>query len=274
MTKDLLGALKAARPEDEGGMPEAPVPLDGPQYMNEFFAQVEEIRKFIERIQALVEDVKNKHGDILSSPNQDEKTKAQLEEAMAEIKMLAHKVRAKLKQMEMNIEYDENADKSSADLRIRKTQAQVAFRDACKNRIKRQMEIAERKITNEELEDMLESGNPAIFTQEIMTDTQQAKQSLADIEARHEDIIKLEKSIKELHDMFMDMAMLVESQGEMIDRIEFNVDQAVDYIETAKADTKKAVKYQSAARKWDGVDDMATAEEQFLSNLVSKPPTR
>ncbi|KAM3176861.1 hypothetical protein ACTXT7_005669 [Hymenolepis weldensis] len=144
---------------------------------------------------------------------------------------------------------------------------------------------AERKITNEELEDMLESGNPAIFTQEIMTDTQQAKQSLADIEARHEDIIKLEKSIKELHDMFMDMAMLVESQsssypntlgfknfrqhyesgkaltlplgtldqedciGEMIDRIEFNVDQAVDYIETAKADTKKAVKYQSAARK-------------------------
>ncbi|VDN15493.1 unnamed protein product [Dibothriocephalus latus] len=88
------------------------------------------------------------------------------------------------------------------------------------------------------------------FLLQIMTDTQQAKQSLADIEARHEDIIKLEKSIKELHDMFMDMAMLVESQGEMIDRIEFNVDQAVDYIETAKADTKKAVKYQSAARKF------------------------
>ncbi|TNN05647.1 Syntaxin-1A isoform 3 [Schistosoma japonicum] len=169
-------------------------------------------------------------------------------------------------EMEMNIEYDENSDRTSADLRIRKTQystisrnfievmtdynkAQVAFRDACKNRIKRQMEIAERKISNEELEDMLESGNPAIFTQEIMTDTQQAKQSLADIEARHQDIMKLEKSIKELHDMFMDMAMLVESQGEMIDRIEYNVEQAVDYIESAKADTKKAVKYQSSARK-------------------------
>ena len=43
-------------------------------------------------------------------------------------------------------------------------------------------------------------------------DTAQAKQTLADIEARHADIIKLETSIKELHDMFMDMAMLVESQ--------------------------------------------------------------
>ena len=43
-------------------------------------------------------------------------------------------------------------------------------------------------------------------------DTAAAKQTLADIEARHADIIKLETSIKELHDMFMDMAMLVESQ--------------------------------------------------------------
>jgi t-SNARE complex subunit (syntaxin) len=43
-------------------------------------------------------------------------------------------------------------------------------------------------------------------------ETQQAKQTLADIEARHNDIIKLETSIRELHDMFMDMAMLVEQQ--------------------------------------------------------------
>lgn len=39
-----------------------------------------------------------------------------------------------------------------------------------------------------------------------------AKQTLADIEARHNDIMRLETSIRELHDMFMDMAMLVESQ--------------------------------------------------------------
>lgn len=45
-----------------------------------------------------------------------------------------------------------------------------------------------------------------------MLETQQAKKTLAEIEARHQDIMKLENSIKELHDMFMDMAMLVESQ--------------------------------------------------------------
>ena len=46
----------------------------------------------------------------------------------------------------------------------------------------------------------------------ILMETKLAKQTLADIEARHKDILKLEQSIKELHDMFMDMAMLVESQ--------------------------------------------------------------
>lgn len=35
----------------------------------------------------------------------------------------------------------------------------------------------------------------------------------------------------------------------MIDRIEYNVEHAVDYVEAAKMDTKKAVKYQSKARR-------------------------
>lgn len=38
------------------------------------------------------------------------------------------------------------------------------------------------------------------------------KQALNEIETRHNEIIKLENSIRELHDMFVDMAMLVESQ--------------------------------------------------------------
>jgi t-SNARE complex subunit (syntaxin) len=86
---------------------------------------------------------------------------------------------------------------------------------------------------------------------------------LADIEARHEDIIKLEASIKELYDMFMDMAMLVESQvcvchknmfalllqGEMVDRIENNIETARANVDSAVSDTKKAAAYQAAARR-------------------------
>ena len=42
------------------------------------------------------------------------------------------------------------------------------------------------------------------------------------------------------------------SQGEMIDRIEYNVEHSVDYVERAVSDTKKAVKYQSKARRVSG----------------------
>ncbi|XP_033747499.1 syntaxin isoform X2 [Argopecten irradians] len=265
MTKDRLAALKAAQSDDEEA-DDVAVNVDSSGFMERFFGQVEEIRGMIDKVSDNVDEVKKKHSAILSAPQSDDKTKEELEELMTDIKRTANKVRGKLKVIEQNIEQEEHSNKSSADLRIRKTQystisrkfvevmgvynqAQLDYREGCKTRIKRQMEITGRTTTNEELEDMLESGNPAIFTQGIIMETQQAKQTLADIEARHNDIIKLETSIRELHDMFMDMAMLVEQQGEMIDRIEYNVEQAVDYIETAKMDTKKAVRYQSKARR-------------------------
>ncbi|XP_026717351.1 syntaxin-1A isoform X2 [Athene cunicularia] len=234
--------------------------------MDEFFEQVEEIRGFIDKISENVEEVKRKHSAILASPNPDEKTKEELEELMADIKKTANKVRSKLKSIEQSIEQEEGLNRSSADLRIRKTQhstlsrkfvevmseynaTQTDYRERCKGRIQRQLEITGRTTTSEELEDMLESGNPAIFSSGIIMDSNITKQALNEIETRHSEIIKLENSIRELHDMFMDMAMLVESQGEMIDRIEYNVEHSVDYVERAVSDTKKAVKYQSKARR-------------------------
>ncbi|XP_059091975.1 syntaxin-1A-like isoform X2 [Tigriopus californicus] len=266
MPKDRLAALRAAQSdEDDLGGEDMAVNVEGGK-MDEFFQEVEEIRENIDKIQNNVEEVKRKHSSILSAPQNDEKMKQDLEDLMSDIKKTANKVRAKLKVIEQNIEAEENINKASADLRIRKTQhstlsrkfvevmteynrTQTDYRERCKNRIQRQMEIAGRTTTDAELEDMLEQGNSAVFTQGIIMDTAAAKQTLADIEARHADIIKLEHSIKELHDMFMDMAMLVESQGEMIDRIEYHVEHAVDYVQTATQDTKKALKYQSKARR-------------------------
>lgn len=46
----------------------------------------------------------------------------------------------------------------------------------------------------------------------IILDTKITREALDEIESRHKDIIKLESSIHELHEMFMDMAMLVEVQ--------------------------------------------------------------
>ncbi|EQB77951.1 syntaxin-1B [Camelus ferus] len=305
--KDRTQELRSAKDSDDE---EEVVHVDRDHFMDEFFEQVEEIRGCIEKLSEDVEQVKKQHSAILAAPNPDEKTKQELEDLTADIKKTANKVRSKLKAIEQSIEQEEGLNRSSADLRIRKTQdkglghstlsrkfvevmteynaTQSKYRDRCKDRIQRQLEIsacdtpppkllrpapysfqtlllhggdawpgagregglpAGRTTTNEELEDMLESGKLAIFTDDIKMDSQMTKQALNEIETRHNEIIKLETSIRELHDMFVDMAMLVESQGEMIDRIEYNVEHSVDYVERAVSDTKKAVKYQSKARR-------------------------
>ncbi|XP_049824106.1 syntaxin-1A isoform X3 [Aethina tumida] len=268
MTKDRLAALVAAQSDDDDvGPDDVAVNVEGRDgFMDAFFQEVEEIRDMIDKIQANVEEVKKKHSAILSAPQSDEKTKQELEDLMAEIKKTANKVRGKLKGIEQNIEQEEQTNKSSADLRIRKTQhstlsrkfvevmteynrTQTDYRERCKGRIQRQLEITGRTTTNEELEEMLEQGNPAVFTQGIIMETQQAKQTLADIEARHADIIKLENSIRELHDMFMDMAMLVENQGELIDRVEYHVASAADHVKSGQGELHQAQQYQSKARK-------------------------
>uniref|UniRef100_A0A673GXY8 Syntaxin-1B n=1 Tax=Sinocyclocheilus rhinocerous TaxID=307959 RepID=A0A673GXY8_9TELE len=235
--------LSQAKDSDDD---EEVVHVDRDHFMDEFFEQVEEIRGCIEKLSEDVEQVKKQHSAILAAPNPDEKTKQELEDLTADIKKTANKVRSKLKAIEQSIEQEEGLNRSSADLRIRKTQLRNSLHitGTLHSRY-----TFYQTTTNEELEDMLESGKLAIFTDDIKMDSQMTKQALNEIETRHTEIIKLENSIRELHDMFVDMAMLVESQGEMIDRIEYNVEHSVDYVERAVSDTKKAVKYQSQARK-------------------------
>ncbi|NWU37011.1 STX2 protein, partial [Hylia prasina] len=219
--------------------------IEKDHFMDDFFQQVEEIRNNIAKIAQNVEEVKKQHSIILSAPNPEGRTKEELEELNEEIKKIANKIRARLKAIEQSFDQGENANRTSVDLRIRKTQVgslqgksgPVVF------------VLAGKTTTDEELEEMLESGNPSIFTSDIISDSQITRQALNEIESRHKDIMKLESSIRELHEMFMDMAMFVETQGEMINNIEKNVMNATDYVEHAKEETKKAVKYQSKARR-------------------------
>uniref|UniRef100_A0A8C4YUY0 Syntaxin-3 n=1 Tax=Gadus morhua TaxID=8049 RepID=A0A8C4YUY0_GADMO len=259
--KDRLEQLKATCDQDDD---EVEISMDNAAFMDDFFCQIEDIRNSIDKIDDHVAEVRKLYSVILSAPTSDQKTQDELEAITNDIKKMANNARNKLKTIERNLEADEQ-ERVSADMRIRKSQhavlsrkfvevmtkyneAQVDFRERSKGRIQRQLEITGKATTDEELEEMLESGNAAVFTAGIV-DSGISKQALNEIEARHKDIVRLESSIKELHDMFVDIAMLVESQGGMIDRIENNMDQSVGFVERAVADTKKAAKFQQEARR-------------------------
>ncbi|XP_061624780.1 syntaxin-2 isoform X2 [Phyllopteryx taeniolatus] len=262
--KDRLVELTARRTWAEEDQVAASAEREG--LMEGFFRRAEEVRGLLDRIGLQVRDVKETHSAILCAPHPDAKTKARLNALTDDIKGNADVARTKLKSMERNMPEDDAANRSSVDLRIQKTQhsvlsrkfaevmtqyneAQVSFRERSKGRIQRQLEITGRVTTNEELEDMLESGIPSIFTSDIISDSKITRQVVDEIESRHQDIIRLESSIRELRAMFADMATLVETQGQMVNNIEKHVSNAAEYICRAKEETKKAVRYQKKSRR-------------------------
>lgn len=54
----------------------------------------------------------------------------------------------------------------------------------------------------------------------------------------------------------------------MIDRIEYHVEHAVDYVQTATQDTKKALKYQSKARRVSPPQIAQSPDRSFRSRLI------
>uniref|UniRef100_A0A672JM63 Syntaxin-2-like n=1 Tax=Salarias fasciatus TaxID=181472 RepID=A0A672JM63_SALFA len=247
--KDRLAELTAGNVQAEE---DVVVAVDRDGFMESFFRRVEEVRGLIDKISYQVNEVKKIHSMILSAPNTDDRTKDQLRSLTNDIKGNVNVVRTKLKIWKA---YDSSRpvslcfhlcpqhtvlSRKLVEVMTQYNETQVFFRERSKGRIQRQLEITGRVTTNEELEDMLESGNPSIFTSDIISDSQITRQALNEIESRHQDIIRLETSIRELHAMFMDMAMLVETQGEMVDNIEKNVSNAAEYICRAKEETKKA----------------------------------
>jgi len=90
-----------------------------------------------------------------------------------------------------------------------------------------------------------------VFTQQILQGPGHAaaRSALADIQERHKDITRLETSIQELHQLFLDMSVLVESQGELLDQIEYTVSQSVNFTGKAVEELRTANQYQKRVRK-------------------------
>nr|CAH0104197.1 unnamed protein product [Daphnia galeata] len=125
--------------------------------------------------------------------------------------------------------------------------ARSMYENKCKRRIQRQLEIAGYNMGDDEIETALASG-VSVFSKEF-GECEAAKLALRDLEDRHEELLALEKNIQEMHDLFVELNLLVECQGEMIDSIEINVTQAVLKVDDGKICLQEAKKKQSSFRK-------------------------
>ncbi|XP_022162379.1 syntaxin-like isoform X1 [Myzus persicae] len=240
-------------------------------YMEHFFDQIEQCRVKIRQIKEHVVLMRTLHGKLLLLPRQDENMKRDIDTKTENVKKMGKQVSTTLKGLEkqINQEEDESSgdnEQVSAALRIRKTQhattihmlvealaefnaEQIIYKEKCEERMQKVVSIAKAEISNDQFDELVSQGNySAVFNGNIIAETLEARSTLQEVQDRHLELLKLEKSIQELRDMFVEMAMLVEKQGDIINSIEQHVLRAGEAAENAKVETKKAVIYTSKAR--------------------------
>ncbi|KAG2384469.1 Syntaxin-related protein [Vigna angularis] len=75
-------------------------------------------------------------------------------------------------------------------------------------------------------------------------------ETVVEIQDRHDAAKEVEKSLLELHQVFLDMAVMVEAQGEKMDDIEHHVLHASHYVKDGTKNLHTAKHYQKNSRKW------------------------
>ncbi|XP_034970716.1 syntaxin-19 [Zootoca vivipara] len=149
---------------------------------------------------------------------------------------------------------------SSAIIRVLSAQRAVLFRrfqnimflynaaitakqEKCKAFIVRQLEVAGKEVSEEELNDMVQQGKWEIFNENLLTEVNITKAQLSEIEQRHKELVNLENQVRDLKGLFVQISLLVEEQGEMINSIEMEVVNTQDYVQTTTEKFRMAAKY-------------------------------
>jgi len=122
------------------------------------------------------------------------------------------------------------------------------FRQSLQDRTRRQLKIVDKDITDEEVEKIVESGKAQeVIKQALISDD--LEDVVRDIEERHQDILKLERQVLEVYELFRDLAQLVDLQQDSLDVIDARIQSAKGYTEKAENELTEAEDYQKKARK-------------------------
>ncbi len=230
--------------------------------MPQFFAQVDEVTRAIERIEYLWVELEKLHKRALAatSPEETRETSNLVYATTARLNQYSNKVRMTLRIIdETNSELEGSAPPGSGHYRMRvikprqlsasflRTMKKVsamqnAYRQKYSDQLVRQYKIVNPHATKAELGAVASNAEGAlsdrIFASAVKDD---AKAALAQMKERHEDVCVIERNIMELHQLFLDLRLIVAEQSDLINRVEFNVAHTAEYVDFAASDLKTSI---------------------------------
>ncbi|KAF7793107.1 hypothetical protein EIP86_004215 [Pleurotus ostreatoroseus] len=126
------------------------------------------------------------------------------------------------------------------------------YRTKYKQRMERQYKIVKPDATPDEVKAVVNDDQGGqIFSQALMNSNRygEARTAYREVQERHEDIKKIERTLTELAQLFNDMSVMVEQQDETINVIETTAAAVEKDVEVGLNYTEKAVDSARAARK-------------------------
>jgi syntaxin 1B/2/3 len=117
---------------------------------------------------------------------------------------------------------------------------------------RRYFTITGEKANEETIENLISSGESESFLQKAIQEQGRGQilDTISEIQERHDAVKEIEKNLIELHQVFLDMAALVEAQGHQLNDIESHVAHASSFVRRGTDQLQEATGYQKSSRKW------------------------
>lgn len=227
----------------------------------QFMNNINEINENLNHYETIINNIDSLHKNLLTQVNEDREIEIrhQLDNLISQASNLQYQLKTDIKSAQQDGLHDANKQAQAENSRQRFLKLIQDYRiidsnykDENKEQAKRQYKIVQPEATDEEVEAAISDvGGQQIFSQALLNANRrgEAKTALAEVQARHQELLKLEKTMAELTQLFNDMEQLVIEQEENIEVIDKNVENAQQDIEQGVGHTNKAVKSAKRARR-------------------------
>lgn len=108
------------------------------------------------------------------------------------------------------------------------------------------------RADEETIDHIIETGESENMLQRAIQEQGRGQiiEVIREIQERHDTVKEIEKNLLELQQIFLDMAVLVQTQGQELDNIEANVGRANSFVDGGTRKLRKARNLQKNTRKW------------------------
>lgn len=238
-------------------------------FMEVFFRDVEDVKELVEDIKSATAEIKSLQDQAMSAVKSEEE--AEVSQRLSKVLLKANKSAALAKRKLEHLKADTgkmDKKKAQSDIRVRENiqsttlqsliaairayqQAQNEFKVSLQGKERDKIRAVKPDATDEEIGQVLATGDVGAVVRESLLQPGADPIAQAYLHAvdKYQDVLKLEKSVEELHQMFIDLAVLVEAQGEMLDNVEAQVIMAKDYMQQGNKELKKALKARKQTRR-------------------------